>query len=343
MPAGWQSNSDQPSLRAVALKTSPKIGLGDWELEPYFKYSSRAWYQQSDEPGSTPLQPGQREKEEQESSAFGLKIQRKFLQVGEKKRLKFGADFRIIGQKIHLRGHLSIADGRMDEPTTFVLDGVEGLDIGVLGGVENGNDDNVKVRLEIPADLAFGIPGELPLAVHLKAKFLVETAFSGANSTLWASGQYTLDGPIGIVNGEAVGPVLAVKVPMISNIHGIALGASGIVGAVEFRFMFGVGGDYFVAGPYSKLTIAMGVSRGSLLAFGLGGPLANPLKPPIDCRGVTLKADVAAGVGVYIDSKWKSFLDKLSLKTDSELAEKSVTVFSASAVEPQSALCGGDR
>ena len=76
-------------------------------------------------------------------------------------------------------------------------------------------------------------------------------------------------------------------------------------------FLLGFGNEVAMAGAYVKLTIAMGTSRGSFLGFELGGPLSNPLRPVIDCKGVTLKIDLGTGVAVLIDKNFLSVLPSL--------------------------------
>jgi hypothetical protein len=363
-PAVWRQGARRPRLRRVGMKYSGKLSIGDWEIEPYVKSSERSWDQANPDPSpDDPPAPrdnnGLELKEEHKVTAFGLKVQKK-LMTGEyggggskdwkiggsnavKYGLKFGADVRLIGADIRMRGHLSIADGKVNEPITFVVEGVDHLYIGLLGGSENGTTDNVKLRVEIPAEKAFSIPPVygVPLAVHLKLKFLVETAFSGANSTMWAKGSYKLDGPIGVENGSLVTPKFSVEKPMIDDIHGILVGASGIVFASEFRWLLGIGTDLAMAGPYAKITVAVGTSRGSFLGFELGGPLSNPLRPIIDCRGVTIKGDAGFGLGLVINQGWSKALDKYHLKTDSELVEKTATFVNESLTSPKSALCAG--
>jgi len=362
-PAVWRNDAIRPELQRVGLKFSGKVGWGDWEIEPFVKMSGRDWSQEDPDPDPDAPKPrdsnGVELKQEEKVTVFGLKVQKKltkgkFAPRGDaqgqpggtdvvKWGLKFGADVRLIGSDIRLYGHLEVSDGKIKEPVTFKIDGVDELYIGLLGGAEHGTTDNVKVRVEIPAEQAFNLPpiGPLPLAVHLKLKFLVETAFSGANSTMWAGGRYKLAGPIGVDNGTLVTPTFSVEKPMIDNIHGILVGASGIVFASEFRWLLGIGNDLFMAGPYAKVTVAIGASRGSFLGFELGGPLSNPLRPVVDCRGVTVKGDVGFGAGLVIDEHWKPVLEKLKLKTDSELVEKSATFVNESLTSPRSPICNG--
>lgn len=373
-PAFWRTSTDGARLQKAGLKFSAKATIGDWEVEPYVKSTGRSWSQPGPNLDPYPEAPlptdknGLELREAEKVVAFGLKVQKK-LTSGDfgpeadssgangtkssggaiKYGLKFGGDVRLIGTDIRVYGHLSVSDGKIDEPVTFLLDGLDALQIGLLGGTENGATDNEKIRVEIPAEMAFnvgtisvvgGLP-PVPLAVHLKLKFIVETAFSGMNSTLWGKGSYRLSGPIGVQNGSLVTPQFSVEKPMIEDIHGIPVGISGLVFAAEFRWLLGLGTEAAMFGPYAKIVVSVGTSRGSFLGFMLGGPLSDPLHPKIDCRGVTIKGDVGAGIGLVINKNWSKLLDKYHIKTDSELGEMSATFVNESVVQPQSALCHG--
>jgi hypothetical protein len=346
----WRPGVAEPQPRPAAWKFSAKVSVGDWEAEPYAKLSARDWYQPDTDPDAPPKprdSNGRELNEEQKVAAFGLKVQRKaadgkFGPGGSAKYgLKFGADVRLIGKDIRMYGHMEIAEGKVQEPVTFKIEGVDELQIGLLGGAEDGASDNVKLRVELPADLALPfMAGPVPLAVHLKFKVLLETAFSGAYSTMSAQGRYKLDGPIGVENGELVAPSFTVVKPMVKNMGGVLVGPSGIVLAFEFRWLVGLGNELAMFGPYAKITVAFGTSRGSFMGWALGGPLADPLRPVIDCKGVTVKGDLGAGVGLVIDKDWKPILKSLKLKTDSEFVEKTKTFVNERVTDPASKICG---
>lgn len=177
------------------------------------------------------------------------------------------------------------------------------MHLGFYGGAENGVKDNIKSRIEVPSwekAIPFMI-GEIPMALHLKFKFLVETAFSGGDSSMWAGGDYQLDGPVGIENGAFVSPNIVVVKPMSENMHGLTVGVAGLIVATEFRFLLGFGNRAFITGLYSKTIITFGTVKGSFLAFGLGGPLSSPFGALAKCRGIKLKGDTGGGVGIYFD------------------------------------------
>ena len=244
--------------------------------------------------------------------------------------LKLGFGIRLSGQNVRIRSHLAVADGKVNGPVTFVVDGIDRMHLGFLGGAENGFGDNVKGRVEVPWDMAIPVPIDgIPTAIHLKFKFLVETAFSGGNSTMWAGGDYQLIGSVGIDKGMVMTPTVAVVTPMSDNMHGLTAGVSGVIIAAEFRFLLGLGNRAFIAGGYSKTIITLATVKGSYLGFYLAGPLSNPLggvgAMAAKCHGIKLKGDTGGGIGVYIDKDVATgFIAKL---TEVEMLENMGTFF----------------
>jgi hypothetical protein len=365
-PAVWRQGSDSPRLQRIDDTNTPvpdtnkpgavKVNIGDWEVEPYIRL--RGDYSLSDEAISqdyanktAPPEYEQKArdpnmlvvKKEEKQTEFGMRVQ-----YTAAKRLKCGWNVRLSGQNIRIRSHLAVADGQVDGPMTFVIDGIDRLNIGLLGGVENGVTDNVKNRIEVPWEKAFQLPPEqtygVPVTLHFKLKFIVETAFSGANSTMWAGGQYKLAGPIGVEGGKVLKPDLTVEKPMIDNIHGIAVGVSGLVVAVEFRWLLGFGTEAAMCGPYVKVILSAGLSRGSFMGFMLGGPLSNPIRPAVDCRGVTIDGSVGFGIGIQIDKNWAPRIAALLpgwQKTEVELVENTGPFYHRSWAAPAVPLCNG--
>jgi hypothetical protein len=348
-PAVWRQRDAQPYLRLVGQRTrkmAAKVRIGDWEVEPYFKYKGTPGatdeeigrdYNPGDAQQGTGQTAGQKQaphKVEEEKTELGVKVQ---YVAGT--ALKAGADVRLTGEHVQIRSHMVIADGKMDDSNSFVIDGIDRLQIGLAGGAENGSGDNAKGRLELPLEFAEAIPPEMtggvPFAVHMKVKLIFETAFSGKNSTLWTHGDYKLSGPIGFESGKTLMPTLEVEKPMM-EMHGITIGASGMVVAVEFRWLVGLGTEIAMAGPYGKLTVAAGVSKGSFLGFGLA-----------NCRGTTLKGDLGIGIGVLVDSKWMEELKKATgrkwKKAEVEMFETSFTFFSCKWVAPKVPLCRSEE
>ncbi len=315
----------------IASKTSVKVSLGDWEVEPSLTLKN---------PGG------------ESTGTLRLKVQRKFegQKFGPKDvegtsgpessnsiGLKFGMDVALLVENLQVSYYLPISGGRTGG-ARFIIQGIKGLNISLWGGAENGQENNQKIRLEVPVELNFPIPpeatGGVPIIGQIKFKFLVETAFAGKNATLEASGQYGLTGPIGFASTTVFSPVFTVIDPMMNHVQGISLGGAGAVIAVETRFLVGLGLPAAMAGAYGKLTTAVGVANGSILGFGLGLP----------CRGLTLKISAGLGVGVQISSSASALLEKIlgkKTKVDAEIGEISESVVDRKVVWPDTPLCGG--
>jgi hypothetical protein len=369
-PAVWRPSIGRPHLRRVgdlpdAMKNTLKVKVGNWEIEPYFKikgekatvFDDSIKDEYANNPPRIPELPPDT-KDELRQAEIGMKVLynayagegvsdtdvkppggKKPDKPGEAKMgLKFGYSVRLYGQNIHIRSHLAIADGKVDEPVTFVVDGIDRMHLGFFGGSERGVEDNVKARIEVPWDRIIPLPiNGFPLALHVKFKFLVETAFSGANSTMWAGGDYKLVGAIGIDRGSVLTPTIEVLKPMSDNMHGIAVGVSGIVVANEIRILAGLGNAAFVSGFYSKTIFTFATVKGSFLGFFLAGPLSSPfgdaggtMGMASRCRGIKVKGDTGGGIAIVID---KSVAPGFEVKgaavnvTEFELFEKMGTFF----------------
>lgn len=361
-PAAWEEPEQPFRLIPIGLshKNTVKFKVGSWEIEEWMKkkgsvpedvLSQGTLGAGKEQPDPSETTNPSEVKTDEGMSEIGLKLLYSIAEgmSGKSKDpggiqskgstgLKFGGSVRLDGENIRLRTHVKVVNGQMSGPSTVVIDGIDMLRLGILGGVENGNTDNVKTRVEIPAELAENIPSELtygvPLAMHLKFKFIVETAFTG-NSTMWTHGEYRLSGPIGIEDGKPVKPSLSVEHPMINDLHGVTTGVSGIVIAVEFRWLVGLGNETWTAGPYMKVIVAAGVTKGSVLAFGLGGLKGGPT-----CRSVTLKGDIGGGIGVIVDtSKLPAVLVGTMKKLELEVVETTGTFFNQGWFAPDIPLC----
>ncbi len=302
-------------------KSSFKIKIGEFDVEPYFKGEIKG---------------------PEHKNKIGLKITRNLGKVGTNLTggLKFSGDVTLLVDKLHLQTHVPIADGKIGAHSSVQVHGIKGLLLALSAGVEHGLQDNQRIRAEVPLELTAQIPpgpetGGIPMVAQIKFKFIVQTAFSSKHATLGGEGRYSLDGPLGYAKGSIAEPVLKVEQSILDNLDGISLGASGIVVAWETRFLVGIGTTAAMAGPYVKVTVATGVSRGSVL----GAPLA-------DCKGATLKIDVGGGVGVQLASATaimetlKRVLGK-SPKLEFEAVEAMATVFTRSSVVPDVPICGG--
>ena len=299
----------------VAFKDAFKVTVGDWEIEPSFGVKSAG------------------------TRALRLKIQRVLARQNlggdSTSGLKLGIDLSLLTQNFHMVMETPISNGKVGQ-AKFVLEGLDELDVSFWGGVEKGVQDNQKVRIEVPVEL--NIPIEptpatagMPMTFQVRIKFIIETAFVGKNSSMHATGQYKLLGPLGFVGGTILAPGFSVVKPMISQLDGVAIGGFGLVFACELRFLSGLGTPAAMAGPYGKVTNSFGVAMGSVLGYMLG---------PI-CRGVTIKMDAGAGIGVQLSSTAAQTFEKLlgkSVRLNAEF-EVSTTVINRSVVWPDTPLC----
>jgi hypothetical protein len=249
--------------------------------------------------------------------------------------LKFGSELTLYGTKVHVRAAIPVRNGALDDSLVFVIDGFEALSIGLFGGAENGLADNTKVRIEVPVELSMplspAVTGGVPMVVQFKFKFLVTTAFSSKNSSLGASGRYRLTGPIGYQAGELLVPRFAVVRSLMDSFRGVSIAPNGLVFAGEFRFMVGFGIEEMMAGPYYKVTTALGVTLGSSVGL-------------IQCRGATLKIDGGFGVGVQLSHDLTGALARIlgkELKVNTDIIEVSKTIVNSNVTLPRVPLCGG--
>ncbi len=307
-------------------KKALKVVVGDWEIEPSLTAEMSNFDTES---GFS-----------KQSEKLGLKILKTMTNVkfGDEQDpqhsagLKMGVNFCLFGRKFHLIAVVPISGGKIGQ-TKFVIEGIEGLDIGFWVGVANGVQDNQKARiLEIPIELNYPVEaGGIPLVGQAKFKFIIETAFSGKNSVLEAIAKYAMSGPIGFDGDSVLSPTFEVIEPMTKNLKGITIGPSGIVFAAETRFLLGFGIPAAMAGPYAKLTVAFGATKGS----SLGAFLAT-------CTGVTVKMDMGYGVGVSISATQWALLEKILKKNgklEFEVNEHSFPIVNRKSVHPDVPLC----
>ena len=284
-------------------KVCPKLGISDWSVEYCIQ-----------------------------GRGLSLAIDRK---LGD--HLKVGIGLKLLTSKLRFHAGTVIKGGQMID-SGGLLDGLDGFELDLAGGVEDGAQDNVKVKIEVPVEIETGsiVVGGIPLKMYIEAKFTIETAFSGKNSTLSGTGEYQLSGPIGIEGGKPVVPQLKVVRSLLDSLKGITVGPSGVVIAVKWKFQGGVGLYGFVVGPYLTFTVAVGVGRGSVI----GAALA-------ECQGATLAMWVGAGGGFNLNaSKLGWLLGKDSLVTKYLKAKIDIDllqfqVVNKKAVTPDVPLCRG--
>lgn len=275
---------------------------------------------------------------------IGVKISRK-----AEDGLKFGGTFSLYGRNIRVRANIIVVEGKLADTSSFVIDGVEGMDVGFISGSEHAT--TIKLRLEdamIDTGTNFLVAG-VPMALTFKVKSYMEFAFSSSNSTLSAHGRYKLMGPLGFEQGAVLKPNISLEESMLQSVEGQTIGPAGVVGAVELRLLLGVGNkDAAVAGGYGKTVISLGVSQGSAL----GLPLAQ-------CHGVTFKVDGGMGFGLEFNKRLFSMLELLDRRIRPQVAElkermgqrkskaevdlgREFSIVNVSAYEPNIRLCNGE-
>jgi hypothetical protein len=243
--------------------------------------------------------------------------------------LKLGGSIDFVVDNLHTQAVTVVKDGTIVD-NGMQIEGLKGFDINVSAGSATGASGNDKLKLEIPIEAEFPVVvGGLPMNFVFEFKLLVETAFSGNNSTLQASGQYSLTGPIGISAGKPLTPKLGVVQSLLDGLGGVTVGVSGVVIAAKIKAQFGVGMPGLVVGPYGTFTASVGVTKGSVL----GGAL-------VTCRGATLDLWVGGGAGFTINlSKFETFLPASIKKVKLESPEANVNVFHASQTLPDVPAC----
>ena len=175
------------------------------------------------------------------------------------------------------------------------LKGAAGIEASFEAAAPGPNARNINADRPAPVDLFIPINGlGVPLAVHVRQVFRVQTAFT-STGTVKAHGFYTLAGGI---RAEYSGGKFSVGGPtgfgkaetLLPNLDGAVFGPAGIVFTHQVNVMVGVGVAGFVAGPY--------VYNNSSITAAKGSALSRPLTP--ECRRETVSMAVGAGVGYRI-------------------------------------------
>ena len=285
-----------PTL-SVAAKTCPEVTLRTWVVKPCVK------------PGGVSLEIASK-------AVPGLKA---------------GGKITLISTGLHTKVDMSIVGGLFGK-TSVTVDGLSGWSLSLFGGVADGAKDNAKVKIEVPVETFIPLApvAGLPMTAYGEFKLIFTTALSGKNSTLQTVGLYSLTGPFGMVDGSVVAPKMSVVDSIVDAMQGITLGPSGFVFAGRFKFQVGLGMPGMVAGPYTAITISVGISKGSVI----GSPIA-------DCRSATFGLWIAGGVGAQVNAEvLKLFLPKDIAKLKSE-TEVSTRVLSLTRTTPDVAVCRG--
>ncbi len=250
--------------------------------------------------------------------------------------LKVGIHFAFAVSDLSVDAGVSIKDGLIGG-SRFVISGIKGLEVSLSAGAAGGEADNEKIRIEIPVEVSVPVPPSpatagLPLVIKIEFTYSVETAITGKNSTIFATGKYGLDGPIGVTGGNFLSPKFTVQQSIIDSLQGITLGPSGVVVAVKMKVQAGLGIPAASAGPFGSVTTSLGVTNGSSLGASL-----------VRCKGATLDMEVGGGVSISISTPLLDALKKLMPPGTSipNTKEASTKVLHRTQVVPDVPLCSG--
>ena len=251
--------------------------------------------------------------------------------------LKVGVDFAFDTNNLHFHGIDTIKNGQSTH-SGFEITGITGMTISLQAGAAGGSADNEKIKIEAPIEANLEIPPSpatagLPMDIKVEFTFSIETAITGDNSTLVATGIWGLDGPIGYDGTKFETPTFTVKQSIIDSITGITLGPSGIVFGLEMKFQVGVGVAELSAGPFAGVIVDLGVTNGS----SLGAALAR-------CKGATLDLRGSAGVGLEISAAAIPILKDLLPGAKYEYSlETSTSLLHRSQIVPDVPLCDAGK
>jgi hypothetical protein len=204
-----------------------------------------------------------------------------------------------------LDAHIDITPTGGVEQASLALSGAAGLTWKFAVKTTVGRSSNVNGLLQPDTD--FSIPiyglGPLPLALTVRQRVLVKIALAAKNTTLSATGNYTFNGSfkVGVVNKAwtVKGPVnFSTETNMMKTAEGISLGASGLDLADDVKVIAGIGVHGFAAGPYFRVTSALGVFKGSSLGM-------------ISCKEATIDVKLSGGVGYVIPKSITAFFNKI--------------------------------
>jgi hypothetical protein len=202
-----------------------------------------------------------------------------------------------------LDAHIDITPTGGVEQASLTLSGAAGLTWKFAVGTKVGRSANIKALLQPDTD--FSIPiyglGPLPIALTVRQRVMVKTALGVRNSTLSATGNYTFNGSFtaGVVNNAwtVKGPVdFSTETNMMKTADGISLAAEGLDLADEVKVIAGIGVHGFAAGPYFRVTSALGVFKGSSAGM-------------ISCKEATIDVKLSGGVGYVIPKTITAFFN----------------------------------
>ena len=183
------------------------------------------------------------------------------------------------------------------------LRGAAGVTMAFDAGTEAAGFTNVGVVRDLPGDVTIPIAGPVPFSVLIRQSYLIRTGFSAKNTILKSTGQFALQGSLGLDYSSGKWNLKApagfsVKVNPAEAINGASLGFMAIVFAHQAKVMVGVGAFGFATGPYAALTSSLSVARSpDTEGSQFGGPTLRGLAR---CNQTTLTMNMAVGVGYMI-------------------------------------------
>lgn len=249
--------------------------------------------------------------------------------------LKLYGDVSFSTSNLRFKAGLAVKDGKSTGPS-FRIDGITGLAVSLAAGVADSSVDNTKSTITLPGEFDIKIPplpatAELPLTLSVKYKLAVTTAMTGDNSTLLATGKWKLDGPIGFEGQQPLTPAFSVQQSILDSVHGITLGPSGVVVALNVKAQIGLGPPQLNAGPNAGVTVSIGLTNGS----SLGAPVAR-------CKGASLDIDLTYGVGISINIPYEILKYVLPAKTKLNFGiEQKKNLLHREQIVPDVPVCGG--
>ncbi|MEV1158381.1 hypothetical protein AB0J27_23580 [Micromonospora chokoriensis] len=224
-----------------------------------------------------------------------------------------GARFSYRDSGLYLSGSIAFV---MEQPSAkfhLVIDGstvtVAELRIHGAGGVRvqveatTTTGQNVHPVAFVP--LTFSVPLEsilgIPLSATVRQSIGIRTGFSAGQTTIRASGEYSLGGTMGFGYADGrFGPRwpggLQVKRSLVDSVEGTSVGANSLLIDYDVKFFVGLGAVVFSAGLYAGLTTTVGITRGSSIGFGGLQGLANHE----GCNRADLTVNARYGIGYTI-------------------------------------------
>jgi hypothetical protein len=266
----------------------------------------------------------------------------KFELFNEQNRLGFRGTLDQKGTKVVSEFHVTYAQPKFAADITIragaievarnpkvLVEGFRSIGVKIDSGSGQGLAGNAGYRVDVPVQLVskqilvYGIP----MTLKVGFKMYLETGFSARNSTLSADGEWTLDGPIGGDKTPSLGTLKSVT----NSISGASLGINGLIWGVAMSVKLGVGILPLSAGPYGKLIVTLGLTRGSDLGIAL-------------CRSATLVVTASTGAGIEVNEAVKGALGKLLGITLSPFEPKDFKkyeIYNKTRNTPPVTICGG--